>query len=64
MSISRAVLLWFPTFVLLGEFAERAGRGRGLLGTLSRGVVANLIGISSVVMLVWAWLYFRGDWAS
>lgn len=63
MSISRATLLWFPTFVLVGELVAWSDRGRGLRRTLGQ-VLAGLLFLGCVVAdAVWAWLFFRGDWA-
>lgn len=65
MSISRAGLLWFPTFLLVGEVVAWADRGRGSrLAVLTRGLVALLFAGCVLADIVWAWLYFRGDWAS
>ena len=58
MSVTRAVLLWFPLWTMVGEVAD-ARRGRGW-------VVAAWV--ASVLALglqgVWAWLFFTGRWAS
>jgi len=59
MSVNRAVLLWFPLWGLLGEFAEGRPRTRGWL------VVAWVAGVLAFALQgVWAWLYFTGRWAS
>ncbi|MGJ6980655.1 mannosyltransferase family protein [Aestuariimicrobium soli] len=74
MSISRAALLWFPTFVLVGEFAAWATRGRATSGRSASSrsswfraagqvLVALLFAACLVANAVWAWLFFRGDWA-
>ena len=58
MSVTRAVLLWVPLWILIGEFAEsRRGRGWATVGW----IVAFL---ALVVQGVWAWLFFTGRWAS
>lgn len=60
MSVNRAVLLWFPTWSVLGELAERPGRGRR-----TRTVLLGLWGAVSVVAMVWwAWNFALGRWVS
>ncbi|MFP5416845.1 MAG: mannosyltransferase family protein [Actinomycetes bacterium] len=59
MSVNRAVLLWFPLFGLIGEFAESRPRGRGWLAV---GWIAGVVALG--VQGVWAWLYFTGRWSS
>jgi len=60
ISVNRAVLLWFPLWLLLGSFATRTGRGH-------RARVAVTIGwslLSVVLMLWWAYRFYTGQWAS
>lgn len=57
-SVVRAVLLWFPLFVGVGEFIERR------TPTLAWRVVGGLAAILAVgVQVVWAVTYFTGMWA-
>lgn len=59
MSVTRAVLLWFPLWRLIGEFIGSRPRTRGwaVLGWIAAG-------IAIAVQCVWAWLYFTGRWSS
>jgi len=61
MSINRAVLLWFPLWAALGAaVAWRPVRWR-----LAKDVaVAAYVVLSSAAMIIWAWLFFTGRWAS
>ncbi|MCL2653810.1 MAG: hypothetical protein FWD63_08510, partial [Propionibacteriaceae bacterium] len=61
MSINRAVLLWFPLWAVLGGVVTwRPARWR--LG--KDAVVAVYVVLSSAAMIIWAWLFFTGRWAS
>jgi hypothetical protein len=60
MSVNRAVLLWFPLWVLVGRIAE----SRRKLPTWRAVLVGVLVAVAIVVQLVWAWLFFTGRWAS
>jgi hypothetical protein len=60
MSVNRAVLLWFPLWVLLG----RAIEGRGRVGGAHRLLVAVAVVVAVAVQAAWAWLFFTGRWAS
>ena len=60
MSVNRAVLLWFPTWVILGEVAERPGPGR----TNRRILLAGWGMVSAVTMVWWARTFALGRWAS
>jgi hypothetical protein len=65
MSISRAVLLWFPLFLVVGELAGRADRKRDFwCGTVVKALVVCLFAACITADVVWAWLFFHGDWAS
>ncbi len=58
MSVNRAVLLWFPLWVLLGEWTVGGRTG-------SRRTVAIVAAVLSVlVMIWWAHLFYTGGWAS
>ncbi len=60
MSVNRAVLLWFPLWILLGHFAE--GRRRLPAWRVAANAVAVLVTVA--VQALWAWLFFTGRWAS
>ena len=53
MSVNRALLVWFPLWAI--------GRPKSQPGRVALGVAA---GLSAAAMLVWAWLFFTGRWAS
>ena len=59
MSVTRAVLLWFPLWTQVGVVADRLERSRPGVAVL---VVAALASIAA--QLVWAWLFFTGRWSS
>lgn len=63
MSVNRAVLLWFPLWMMIAQLVtwqpqHRAGR------VTHRLVVAVAFVGSIAAMLAWSWLYFTGNWAS
>ncbi len=60
MSVNRAVLLWFPLWILLGRIAESRRR----LPTWRAVLIGLLVAAALVAQLVWAWLFFTGRWAS
>jgi len=61
MSVNRAVLLWFPLWAILGAaVAWKPARWRDG----KDGVVAVYVVLSCAAMIVWAWLFFTGRWAS
>ncbi|SKF62314.1 Uncharacterised protein [Mycobacteroides abscessus subsp. abscessus] len=65
MSINRAVLLWFPLFLMLGAvlgapFQKRTGSWRTPVAVLLGVVLTVSVGL----MVVWAWLLYTGQWAS
>ncbi|HEX2858465.1 MAG TPA: hypothetical protein VHO26_13470 [Propionibacteriaceae bacterium] len=63
MSSNRALLLWFPLFLLLADLATR--RPRSELGRLLwTGFVAVAVAASCVSVVGWSWLFFSGHWAS
>ncbi len=58
MSVPRALLLWFPLWLLVGGMvAGRRGRGWSVFWWCA-------LVVALAVQLVWAWLYFTGRWAS
>ncbi len=62
-SVNRAVLLWFPLWMMiaqLGGWRPRPALGRRVWRAAM--VLASAVGVA--VMLAWAWLYFTGNWAS
>jgi hypothetical protein len=60
MSVNRAVLLWFPLWMLVGRLAESRRR----LPTWRAVLVGVLVSVALLVQAVWAWLFFTGRWAS
>ena len=63
MSVNRAVLLWFPTAIMLAEAAAVPSRPNGLV-KLWRGVVMILVVADLGVMCWWGWQLYTGAWAS
>ena len=64
LSVNRAVLLWFPLFILIGEALSRdrrRSRGRRALRILLTGLAFFA---ASIVLCFWGWLFFTGRWAS
>lgn len=62
-SVNRAVLLWFPLWIALAALVESRPTGR--ISRPLRQLVLTLWGLCSVVaMLIWAWLFSTGQWAS
>lgn len=63
MSVNRAVLLWFPTWSILGEVAGRTPATRS--GRITRRLLVGGWGTASLVAMVWwAWKFSTGQWAS
>lgn len=60
MSVNRAVLLWFPLWILLGRLME----GRHPVSRLRRIVVAGAVAAALLVQFWWATLFLTGRWAS
>lgn len=60
MSVNRAVLLWFPLWLLLGSFATKPGR------TYKARIVVTVVGglVGIVVLGWWACRFFTNQWAS
>jgi hypothetical protein len=63
MSVNRAVLLWFPLMIVLARWASRQPRAAAPR-LLHRAAVAVGAVAGVLLMLIWAWLYFTGHWAS
>lgn len=63
MSVNRAVLLWFPLFIALGELTRGPARPVGLK-LFWRVIVGILVVADMAVMAWWAWLFYTGRWAS
>lgn len=59
MSVTRAVLLWFPLWRQLDDLAEAK---RGSRGWRVAAWVAGLLGFAA--QITWAWLFFTGRWSS
>lgn len=63
MSVNRAVLLWFPTWLMLASFVELRPRTRS--GRLLQWVCLGAIAVGCLVLLVWwAQQFFQGLWSS
>ncbi|MDN5761159.1 MAG: hypothetical protein L0H41_02415 [Microlunatus sp.] len=63
MSVNRAVLLWFPLWLMIAQWATWRPE-RSAVRTAHRIVVAVAFVVSIAAMLAWSWLYFTGNWAS
>lgn len=62
-SVCRAVLLWFPTWILVGEWVDhRPATPNGRRAKAVALVVAVIL--ACVALTAWAWLFFSGLWAS
>ena len=62
-SVNRAVLLWFPLWIMIGQLVS--WRPEQVAARVAHRVVVGLyFAASGLVMLVWSWLYFTGNWAS
>ncbi len=63
MSVNRAVLLWFPLYLLLGQAST--WRPRSAANLLVWWGVMGLVWLGSLAAsLWWAWLLYTGQWAS
>ena len=62
MSVNRAVLVWFPLWAMAGAAAAWRPKSGRRIGW--RVVTMAVVGVSAILMLVWAWLFFTGRWAS
>ena len=64
-SVNRAVLLWFPLFLLLAEgTGARWWDAVSWRRVLRVVLLALAIGAAVLALLGWAWLFFTGRWAS
>lgn len=61
-SVNRAVLLWFPVWLILAEFIGHRPRTTRTLA-LHRGMGIVWVVLSIVLMWWWADMFFRGQWA-
>ena len=62
-SVNRAVLLWFPLWMMVGQLVSWRPENRALrVG--HRVLVALYFTASALLMLGWSWLYLTGNWAS
>ena len=61
LSLARAVLLWFPLFILVGSTA--AGTMRVIPNQIRRGVLLTGLGFEAAAMVWWARLFLMGGWA-
>ena len=64
LSVNRAVLLWFPLFVLIGEALSGGwnvspGRRRFRIFLTVLGFI-----VAGLALCFWAWLFYTGRWAS
>lgn len=62
-SVNRAILLWFPLWVMLAQWGTWKPQLTGLR-MAHRVLVVALFGVSVLLMLGWSWLFFTGHWAS
>lgn len=62
-SVNRAILLWFPLWIMVAEWA--GWRPRLPAGRVAHGVLVMLALVATtLLMLGWSWLFFTGHWAS
>lgn len=62
-SVNRAVLLWFPVWIIAAELV--AYRPRTATGRVAhRAGVVGWVGVSVITMMWWAQMFYRGQWAS
>lgn len=62
-SVNRAVLLWFPLWLLVAEWGSWRPVGAGPR-VAHRVLMVLAFGASALLMLGWSWLFFTGHWAS
>lgn len=62
-SVNRAVLLWFPLWIMLAELGQHRPRRRAAAIVWRVLVGAVAVGMT-VTMLWWCWLFFTGRWSS
>lgn len=63
MSVNRAVLLWFPVWILIAELGCWQPRGARARTAWRVVVVASVVG-SCALVVGWSLLFFTGMWAS
>jgi len=63
MSVNRAILGWFPVFALLAGLVTWRPRNDHLRLAWRIGV-GVIIAADVVIMIIWAWLFSTGRWAS
>lgn len=63
MSVNRAVLLWFPLYLLAAEACRWRPRSAGNL-VVWRGLAGLAWLVSLATSVWWAWLLYTGQWAS
>lgn len=64
LSVNRAVLLWFPLFILIGE--ALSGGWNVTPGRRRFRILLTVFGFlaAGLVLCFWGWLFFTGRWAS
>ncbi|NYE72073.1 hypothetical protein [Microlunatus parietis] len=62
-SVNRAVLLWFPLWLMVASWGTWQPR-RAALAIMHRVLVVTAFTLSVLIMLWWCWLFFTGHWAS
>jgi len=60
LSVNRAVLLWFPLWILVGRLLE----GRHPVSRTHRVVVAVVVAVALLMQFWWASIFLTGRWAS
>lgn len=63
MSVNRAVLLWFPLWMMIAQLVTWQPR-RAPARIAHHAIVGLAFAGSILAMLAWSWLYFTGNWAS
>ena len=62
-SVNRAILLWFPLWIMLAEWGT--WRPRRPAARVAHRVLVVLVAVFMVgAMVFWSWLFFTGHWAS
>jgi hypothetical protein len=63
ISVNRAILLWFPLWMMIAGWITMRPR-RAWARWLHQLILVTACALGVVAMMFWAWLYFRGYWAS
>ncbi|MDO5681580.1 MAG: mannosyltransferase family protein [Propionibacteriaceae bacterium] len=63
MSVNRAVLLWFPVWLIAGELASKRVRAPGARIVQWIGRIGWIV-VSVGVMLWWSQMFYRSEWSS